>query len=185
MKFAYADPPYIGQARKHYGVEAKEVNHELLISHLATFDGWALSCSTPSLEEIQHLCRKVVGPNQTRVGGWFKPFASFKPGVNPAYCWEPVLFVPGRNRGRDVATTRDYFEMTEIEAARMEVAVKANITLKRGTSGAKPDRFNCWLFEILGIVATDEFHDLFPGSGAVSRAWQDWSWHNTPAEAAV
>jgi hypothetical protein len=41
MKFAYADPPYPRQARKHYGAEALadgrralEVNHRLLIAHL-------------------------------------------------------------------------------------------------------------------------------------------------------
>jgi hypothetical protein len=120
-----------------------------------------------------HLCREIVGENRVRVGGWFKPFASFKPGVNPAYAWEPVIFCGGRSAvergGREVSTTRDW--------------VSANILLERGTSGAKPPAFCHWLFEFLGANGDDEFHDLFPGSGGVSRAWNDWRWHNAPQPA--
>ena len=48
MRFAYADPPYIGQARKHYAHDPRcaEVDHPALIRHLdSEFDGWALSMS--------------------------------------------------------------------------------------------------------------------------------------------
>lgn len=176
MRWAYADPPYVGQARKHYakeaaagGREAKEVNHALLIAHLCDFDAWALSCSAPSLEGLLHVCRDVVGENRVRVGAWVKPFASFKPNVNPAFCWEPVIFFGGKTAaergGRGIPTVRDY--------------LSANITLQRGTSGAKPDAFAFWIFEFLGVQAGDEFADLFPGSGAVSRAWESWRWHNS------
>lgn len=163
LRFAYADPPYIGQARKHYGADAKEVNHALLIAHLMTFDGWALSLSSPSIQAIAPLL-----PPGHRWGAWVKPFASFKPGVNPGYCWEPVVFFGGRKLGRDVPTVRDF--------------VSANITLKKGVSGAKPEPFCCWLFEFLGMRAGDEFTDVFPGSGAVGVAWDSWSWHNSPRE---
>lgn len=92
MRFAFADPPYIGQARKHYAKEAaaagrvaSEVNHWELIETLKRdYDAWALSLSTPSLEEILHICRKVVGPNVVRPCSWVKPFASFKPQVRHA-----------------------------------------------------------------------------------------------------
>jgi hypothetical protein len=158
VRFAYADPPYVGQARKHYGVLAKEVNHRVLIGTLADYyEGWALSLSSPSLEEILGLCRDVLGPNQVRVGSWGKSFCSFKPGVNPAYTWEPVIFWGGRKRGREKDTLRDY--------------LICPITTKRGTSGAKPDAFNRWVFEFLGAEPDDEFTDLFPGSGAVQRSW--------------
>lgn len=45
MKFAYADPPYIGQAKRHY--QSEEVDHEKLIKRLINEypDGWALSLS--------------------------------------------------------------------------------------------------------------------------------------------
>lgn len=36
MKFAYADPPYIGQARRHYSHDpaCAEVNHSELVERL-------------------------------------------------------------------------------------------------------------------------------------------------------
>jgi site-specific DNA-adenine methylase len=41
--FAYADPPYVGQAKRHYNSE--EVDHVALIQMLVSDfpDGWALS----------------------------------------------------------------------------------------------------------------------------------------------
>ena len=153
MRFAYADPPYIGQAKRHYGSE--EVNHEDLIRNLCSglYDGWALSCSSPTLFQILSLC-----PKDVRVGAWVKPFCSFKPGVNPAYAWEPVIFRGGRKLGRDVPTVRDW--------------VSANITLKKGLSGAKPVAFCEWLIALLGINQTDELIDLFPGTGIVSEVFE-------------
>ena len=100
MKIAYADPPYIGQAHRY--VEKQEVDHHLLIERLcAEFpDGWALSLSSPSLKQILAMC-----PDDVRVGAWVKPFAVFKPNVNPAYAWEPVIFRGGRHhRSREEAT---------------------------------------------------------------------------------
>lgn len=157
LQVAYADPPYLGQARKHYrhDPQCAEVDHGTLIAHLNTFDAWALSCSSPSLHAILPLC-----PPDVRVMAWVKPFASFKPGVNPAYAWEPVLVRGGRRRGRAVPTVRDW--------------VSANITLRRGLAGAKPVAFCLWLFQVLGLRAGDAFHDLFPGTGAVTAAWRDY-----------
>lgn len=162
MRFAYADPPYIGQAARHYG--CTEINHTMLVAHLvADFpDGWVLSASVPSLRELLPLV-----PEDCRIGAWVKPFASFKPGVNPAFCWEPVLWRGGRKRGRDEPTVRDF--------------VVANITLRRGTHGAKPDEFCRWVFDLLGMQPDDELVDLFPGSGAVSRAWEHYQMPLTTA----
>ena len=164
MTFGYADPPYPGQARKHYaleaaadGREAKEVNHPLLIAHLCDEfpDGWALSTSTVALRDVLPMC-----PPDVRVCAWVKPFCSFKPNVNPAYSWEPVIFRGGRKRTREQATLRDH--------------IACNITLRRGLSGAKPEGFCFWLFELLNIEPGDEFVDLFPGSGAVTDALARW-----------
>ena len=155
MRFAYADPPYIGQARKHYGRE--EVDHAALVARLELEypDGWALSASSPSLRLILPLC-----PDDVRVMAWVKPFCIFKPGVNPAYAWEPVIVRGGRKRTRQQPTVRDW--------------VSANVTLKKGMSGAKPPAFCAWLFDVLGMESDDELHDLFPGTGAVSDAWDAW-----------
>jgi DNA modification methylase len=38
--------------------------------------------------------------------------------------------------------------------------------------GAKPAAFCRWVFELLGAAPGDVLEDLFPGSGAVGRAWQ-------------
>jgi len=149
----YADPPYIRQAKKHY--RSEEVDHKFLIAQLEAYDGWALSLSSPTLQEILAMC-----PDDIRVGAWVKPFCSFKPGVNPAYAWEPVIFKPARVRSRDMMTVRDW--------------VSSNITLQKGLSGVKPEAFSFWLFEILGAEPSDEFIDMFPGSGAVTRAWDKW-----------
>jgi len=155
MNFAYADPPYIGQAKKHYShdPDCAEVDHASLIARLNEYDGWALSLSTPSLKYILALC-----PDEVRIGAWVKPFCAFKANVNPAYAWEPVIFHGGRKRGRDIETLRDW--------------VSEGITLKRGLVGVKPERFCHWVFDFLGMQDGDTLDDIFPGSGAVSWAWK-------------
>ena len=162
MRLAYADPPYVGQAKKHYGREASfrgEVDHAQLAKRLTTYDGWALSVSSPSLHVVLPLFPKA------RIAAWVKPFSIFKPGVNPAYSWEPVIFQPARSGkerrgGRQNPTVRDW--------------VAVNITLRKGLVGVKPPDFCFWLFELLGAEAGDSLDDLFPGTGAVSRAWASW-----------
>jgi hypothetical protein len=91
---------------------------------------------------------------------WVKPFCVFKPGVGVAYAWEPVIVQGGRKRIRIQPTVRDW--------------VPVNITLRRGLVGVKPDAFSFWLFEVFNMQPDDEFHDLFPGSGAVTCAWEQW-----------
>lgn len=167
MRFAYADPPYPGQALKHYRHDPKcaEVDHAALIARLCSEfpDGWALSTSTPALRDVLALT-----PPGTRVMAWVKPFASFKPGVNPAYAWEPVLVFGGRKRGRDLPTIRDW--------------CSANITMRKGLAGAKPPAFCHWLFQVLGAKHGDELVDLFPGTGAVGRAWNEFQQQASPPE---
>ncbi len=155
LRVAYADPPYVGQAKKQYG--RQEVDHAELVSSLVRDypDGWALSCSSPSLKEILAYC-----PEDVRVMAWVKPFCSFKPNVNPAYAWEPVIVRGGRKRTRDVETVRDW--------------VSEPITLQRGLVGVKPRAFCFWLFSVMNLEAGDTLDDLYPGSGAVTEAWEEW-----------
>lgn len=155
MKFAYADPPYVGQSQKHY--QREEVDHSALIGRLVAEypDGWALSASSPSLRFLLPIC-----PEDVRVMAWVKPFASFKPNVNPGYCWEPVIVRGGRARGRHQQTVRDY--------------VSAGITLEKGLSGAKPEPFVWWLIEVLNMQPGDCLDDLFPGTGIVGRVLLAW-----------
>jgi hypothetical protein len=154
----YADPPYLGCAAKLYGDPTYDDPgaHVALMERMdAEADAWALSLHEPSLRVLLPLA-----PDGVRVGAWVKPFASFKPGVDPAYTWEPVIYRTKRRWSREQPTCRDH--------------VAENITLKRGLTGAKPEAFCFWLFDLLGAAPDDDFRDLFPGSGAVSRAWEAW-----------
>ncbi len=166
MRFAYADPPYVGQARRHYNCD--EVDHAALINRLvAEFpDGWALSCTSGSLRFLLPLC-----PEGARVGAWVKPFASFKRGVGTEYCWEPVIWTGGRKRSRKEGTVRDF----------VSVPIGFNrdhpVDPKTGKAfiGTKPYEFCVWLFRMWNAKPGDELVDLFPGSGAVTRAWESWT----------
>lgn len=158
MRFAYADPPYLGCAAKLYGdptYDSPEAHRALVRRLVAEYpDGWALSCHEPSLFLVRSFC-----PDDTRIAVWVKPFAVFRPGVNPAYCWEPVLFRGGRTRGRKDATVRNWHS--------------ENITMKKGLPGAKPPGFALWILGLLGVRADlgDTIDDLFPGTGGVLAAW--------------
>ena len=44
-------------------------------------------------------------------------------------------------------------------------------TLPGRVIGAKPAAVCRWIFTLLGAAAGDTLDDLFPGSGAVGRAW--------------
>lgn len=160
MRFAYADPPYLGCAHyyaKHHPdamIWDDPETHRRLIERLSDEfpDGWAMSLTSSNLHDILPMC-----PRDCRVMAWVKPFASFKLGVGLAYAWEPVILRGGRKRQRTDATTRDW--------------VSESITMRRGFTGAKPRRFCHWIFDALAARPGDDFHDLFPGSGAVSAAW--------------
>ena len=168
-RFAYADPPYLGQGRKHYGklhADADDCDtlqwHADLIARLCEEypDGWAMSASSPSLREILPLC-----PADVRVAAWIKPFCAFKVNVNPAYAWEPVIWRGGRKRGRDRDTSRDF--------------LSCPIAMKKGFPGAKPEQFTRWILDLLGAEKYDEIHDLFPGSGSVTDAIRKWKGDRT------
>jgi hypothetical protein len=163
MRFAYADPPYLGWSARYYGEHHEEADdfdkpatHQALINLLSSdYDGWALSLHSPALRTILPMC-----PDDVRVMAWCKSFASYKPGVHPAYAWEPVIIRGPRTRRRDELTIADFHV--------------ARITLERGLTGAKPESFVWWLLAALNVQADDEFVDVFPGSGAVGRAYERW-----------
>jgi len=166
LKFAYADPPYIGQAKRHY--QCAEIDHTELITRLcAEFpDGWALSCSSCSLEEILEICRKVVGPNRVRIASWVKSFGIFKRNVRPAYMWEPVVFIGGRNPcngHRAVIPEKNGKQTTPKDF------IVCPITLQKGLVGAKPEKVCRWILDLLNVQIGDEVVDLYPGTGIMGR----------------
>lgn len=164
MKLAYADPPYPGQAARHYAGQpdyAGEVNHDDLLQRLdRDYDGWVLHTASTTLDEVLQSAA-FLDVKGFRVMAWVKPFAAFKRNVSVAYAWEPVLIKPVRKpivSGRIVM--RDW--------------ISESITLRRGLTGAKPEAVCRWAFEMAGLEPGDELDDLFPGTGAVSRAWDGW-----------
>src|SRR5258708_11777463 len=100
----------------HFYPEKQEADHADLIRQLELYDGWALSTASTTLQYVLALC-----PTDVRIAAWVKPFCSFKPGVNPAYAWEPVIWKSTRARGREKVTVRDW--------------VSTPITLQKGLTG--------------------------------------------------
>lgn len=186
MRLAYADPPYLNCCAL-YGHEHNETGtrpfdgrcwnepetHRLLIEWLNDEypDGWALSASSPSM-----LVLAPMLPGDTRTAPWFKSFSAFKKGVRPAYAWEPVFFRGGRNptwghphappeRGGKQNTPKDFFEAHEPEG------LVCPITLKKGLTGAKPEKVCLWILDLLNMQKEDTLIDVFPGTGAMGRAF--------------
>jgi len=160
LRLAYADPPYLGCCARynHHHPDGRcwdePETHEALISRLVGQypDGWALSASSTSLRTILPMC-----PRDVRIAAWVKPFAAFKRNVRNAYTWEPVIIRGGRTSSHDGApVTRDH--------------LAESITMRRGLTGAKPERFCQWVLAMLGFVPGDTVGDLFPGTGVMGRA---------------
>lgn len=164
MRFAYADPPYPGHAKRLYGDHpdyAGEVDHRELALTLSThYDGWALHTASTTLPEVLGYIEQA-GIRDYRLMAWVKPFAVFRRNVPVAYAWEPVIVKAARTPLRIGVTYRDF--------------ISESITMKRGLAGAKPEAVCRWLFEVMGCEPEDELDDLFPGTGAVSAAWKRWS----------
>lgn len=173
MRVAYADPPYPGQSAKHYGDHpdyAGDVDHQVLIERLeGEFpDGWALSTGAKNLRDLL-----LLSPAETRILIWDKK-AGTPFGDHFYWRWEPVL-LRGCRRPKGYPHT-----LLEEPAGEIVQAVPQGFTMTfrdkpaEHVTGAKPERFCHWLFECMGLGPDDELIDLFPGSGAVSGAWESW-----------
>jgi hypothetical protein len=171
MRFAYADPPYIGQAKRHYSGDplCAEVDHTKLIRMLFKEfpDGWALSASSVSLPEILRITQAARYPEEhalrpIRIGAWCTSFCAFKRNVRPAYAWEPVIFWGGRNpmNGHRAAIPERNGKQTTPKDFHI-----APITLRKGLVGAKPESVCRWILDLLNVMPGDEVVDLYPGTG--------------------
>jgi hypothetical protein len=179
VRLAYADPPYPGQAKRHYGKngdpfagEVGEVDHAALLEQLESFDGWALSTSAAALREVLELCPRpepstknpgrILSGTGVRVAIWYVT-NSEPPGNRGTWhwSWEPVIIRPAR---APATTIRD------VLATHSPKGFYGNTI-----TGQKPDAFCQWVFRLMGAEADDELADLYPGSGAVSQAWQRYA----------
>ncbi len=167
LRLAYADPPYPGNAhlyRAHRDFGG-EVDHAALVSRLAAYDGWALSTSAAALPAVLQLC-----PPGVRVAAWHRgerPTASRW----PLNAWEPVIYTGGRPLDPARADLRREYRRVDS----LVHGVSPMTTLPARVVGAKPPAFCRWLFHLLGAAPGDAFDDLFPGSGAVTRAWRTFT----------
>lgn len=154
MRLAYADPPYPGRAHLYadHPDYAGEVDHAALIACLCDgYDGWALSTNAESLHWLLPLC-----PSGHRVLAWVKHTVTVG--------WEPVIVVSAR---RPDANLRDWIQC-EPEGFQWRPKPDTYVI------GQKPEAFCLWVFAWIGAEPQDSLTDLFPGSGAVARAWERW-----------
>ena len=156
LRLAYADPPYPGNAwlyRDHPDFGG-EVDLGELLGRLAAFDGWALSTSPEALPSVLALC-----PVGARVAAWHR---GERPGRSrwPLHAWEPVVYCGGRQLPGGPR-----------RADSIVCGVSPLTTLPGRVPGTKPAAVCRWIFDLLGALPGDSFDDLFPGSGAVTRAW--------------
>ena len=162
MRVAYADPPYPGCAHLYadHSDYAGEVDHKALVREISTYDGFILHTSAPALFDVLDMF-VTLEAYVPRVMAWVKPFAAFKRNVSVAYAWEPVLVKACRKPVvSERLTLRDW--------------IAEPITLRRGLTGAKPEAVCRWAFEVCGMAPDDEMVDMFPGTGAVTEAWEAW-----------
>lgn len=158
MRFAYADPPYLGCGASHYGGVHPDAaawddpqTHLDLVARLVDVypDGWALSCNPRDLVMYLPAC-----PAGVRVAAWCKTWHQIRP-TTVQFAWEPVIWSGGRKDNKRSPMVRDW--------------LSCPVTRQRGLKGAKPPKFNQWVLDLLAFRADeDTIDDLFPGSGSLA-----------------
>jgi hypothetical protein len=161
LRFAYADPPYIGCSHRYPEHELSWVwddpqEHIDLMRQLdMDYDGWALSCHEPTLRHLAAPAAELGA----RIAAWTKPFAAYKANVRVAYTWEPVIWKRTAERREGDPVGRDHLAQ--------------GIMMETGLTGAKPPTFARWLQVLLGWQVGDTLDDLFPGTGIVGRVFDE------------
>ena len=169
MKFAYADPPYLGRAEYYLAHHADAMiwddprTHRELISRLQAEypDGWVMSLSERSLLTILPMC-----PADARVAAWISERSRYAGRAMPVRRhFEPVIFCGGRsgpNRTADFVVTRQEPLPAGAPRYRMD---KSAIRAGKVFVGRKPAAFCKWVLDIIGYENGDDIDDLFPGTG--------------------
>lgn len=170
MRFAYADPPYLGCCRLYDHFHGDDglcwddiATHRRLVYRLWNDfpDGWALSLSSTSLKEILWFC-----PDDVRIAAWVKSFCAFKKGVRPAYAWEPIIFRGGRNPKNGFPHAPPEKDGTQNTPKDF---ILEPITLQKGLTGAKPEKVCRWILDLLNVQEGDDVTDMFPGTHIMTK----------------
>ena len=181
VRLAIADPPYLGRAGLWYGGKgrskqgtvgraagrgrlAREYHpdaHEwddpakhiaLMVTMRDEYDGWVMACSGKTLAPLLG----VADTLDARLAIWHVTNA-IPDGARVRSVWEAVIYrVPDGRRA--VGTGH---RVPDLLSAPHPVS---------GFVGAKPDQWTRWVLDLMGYQPGDEVDDLFPGSGAVTRA---------------
>lgn len=157
MRFAYADPPYLGCGKIYAAYHPEALIWDDPATHLALIDqlrdeypdGWVLSCNP------RDLALYLPAAPEARVGAWCKTWHQIRP-TTVQHSWEAVLWMGGRKDNKRAPMVRDW--------------LVANATRMRGLPGAKPETFNRWVLDLLNYQDGDELDDLFPGTGGMDAA---------------
>ena len=182
MRLAIADPPYLGRAALWYGGKGRnkqgsvgraagrghlapefhpdaavwddpEQHRQLLADLELGYDGWAMAASAKTLPLIASAI-----PRRARIAVW-RVTNAIPDGSRVASAWEPVVVrVPEGRRAHGTGHA-----VPDVLLAPHPQA---------GFVGTKPDAWTRWVLDMLGYQTGDEVYDLFPGSGAVTRAMQ-------------
>jgi len=100
---------------------------------------------------------------------WVKRSHGFLAGVRLQYCWEPVILKGGREgpHRKGDPTLRDWVDAS-LEGWTFRQMPENHVR------GKKPQKFCFWLFDCLGLQPGDTLVDLYPGTGAVGQAWEQY-----------
>jgi hypothetical protein len=157
LRLSYCDPPFPGRAYLYRGQPsfAGEVDHVALVASLVdAFDGWALSTSERGLRLVLPLL-----PPDAHICPWVKPIghASTERGITNR--WEVLIVKPARLRQ---PASRDFLSAMPARGGDSDLI------------GRKPIAFCMWLFALLGAAPNDTLDDRFPGSGIVTRCFDEF-----------
>lgn len=179
MRFAYADPPYLGKA-EYYKAHHDDAmlwddpaTHQNLIDRLVDEypDGWVMSLHESSLRVILPMC-----PQHARVGAWIAERPRFGGALSVQRHFEPVIWMGGRTWKDTGSRTADYCITKQQPLPPGEPRyrlTREKIRLGEIFVGRKPRAFAIWVFDLLGAGKGDILDDLFPGSGAIRAAWAE------------
>lgn len=180
IRCAYLDPVYPGHGADYSKPGTPEFHPDAMRwddpnEHVALMeqaerdfpDGWALSTNEAGVRAFFHRA-----PARARLAPWVTTSTGAIKMFRVAFCWEAVIYstpfvtrsqAPGRPAQLNwIAAGKGHNHNPELASAPF--------------LGAKPRRFCFWLFRLLGLGGhpDDVLVDMFPGSGAVTRAWDEY-----------
>jgi len=176
LKFAIADPPYLGRAYRWYGMNGRgkgkgknradqhseahlwdlpETHVKLAQNLMANYDGFAIAATSHSLSTYLSVI-PTHSENGIKIMTWIKP-GSFPGGSRIINSWEPVIVkVPKDRKGR--------------HKGKLIVDYLICPSPRKKYVGTKPEQWTNWVLDAMGVRAEDTVDDLFLGSGKVSAA---------------